>query len=177
MKTIYLVRHGESEANARGLLAGSNLDTPLTQKGEEQARQTGQSLKGRQVDLVVSSPLSRTYVTANIIAEVIGFTHHIVTNDLLLERDFGDASGQPRQKGYDMLDNGTAIGAETLQQLHGRVIATFKWLEQLPADHMVVVTHAGYAQMIKVVANGGSWEHFMQHSPLGNAEVFEFTLE
>lgn len=177
MKTIYFIRHGESEANAEGLLAGSNTDTPLTQKGRDQARAAGEQLKTKQVDLIVSSPLERAYETATIIAEHIGFTHHIPTNDLLLERDFGTASGEPKQKGFEMLDNGTALGAETLEALHARVLATFKWLESIPAEHIVVTSHAGYGRMVKVVLNGDSWEHFMEHDTVDNAAVFEFTLE
>ena len=177
MKTIYFVRHGESEANARGLLAGSNSDSPLTKKGQEQARQTGRILKDKPVDLVVASPLSRAYETAKIIAEEIGFTAHIHTNNLLLERDFGTASGQPRAKGYELLDSGKAEGVEPLAELHGRVLAAFKWLESLPAEHIVVASHAGFGRMVSVVVRGDSWEHFMQHDSLGNATMFEFALQ
>lgn len=176
MKTIYFVRHGESEANAAGLLAGSNFDTPLTAKGRQQAQQTGAQLQTKQVDIIVSSPLSRAYETAKIIATKIGFSGHIATNDLLLERDFGTASGQPKQKGYELLDTGKALGVETLEALHARVLASFKWLESMPAEHIVVVSHAGFGRMVKVVVQGGTWEHFMQHNPLDNASVFQFTL-
>ena len=177
MKTIYLVRHGESESNAAGLLAGSNTDTPLTQKGRDQAVETGRLLQAKQVDLVVSSPLSRAQETAQIIAKEIGFTGHVRLNDVLIERDFGSASGMPREQGFELLDNGHALGAEPLPMLHARVLAAFKWLEGLPADHIVVVSHAGFGRMFKVAGDGGPWEHFMQHDPLGNATLYECTLE
>lgn len=177
MKTIYFVRHGESEANAQGLLAGSNSDTPLTQKGKDQAHTVGVQLKEKQVDLIVASPLGRAYETAKIIAREIGFTKHIQTSDLLLERDFGTATGQPKAMAFELLDNGGALGAESLEVLHGRVVTALKWLESLPADHIVVASHAGFGRMIKVVLDGGSWEHFMRHATLDNGDIFEFTLE
>lgn len=177
MKTIYFIRHGESEANAAGLLAGSSSDTPLTQKGLEQARLAGEELKTKQVDLIVSSPLARAYETAKIIAQEIGFTKHIATSNFLLERDFGTASGEPKHRAFELLDNGAALGAETLETLHARVLSAFKWLEDLPAEHIVVVSHAGVGRMVKVVLNGDSWDHFMQHDTVDNAAVFQFALE
>ena len=38
--TIYLVRHGETEWNREGRMQG-NLDSPLTERGEDQARRVG----------------------------------------------------------------------------------------------------------------------------------------
>lgn len=177
MKTIYFIRHGESEANAQGLLAGSTSDTPLTQKGVDQAHAVGKRLKEKQIDLIVASSLERAYETAKIIAQEVGFTQHIKTSDLLLERDFGTATGQPKAQAYALLDNGGAVGAESLEVLHSRVIAALEWLQSLPANHIVVASHAGFGRMIKVVLDGGSWEHFMQQAALNNGDIFEFTLE
>lgn len=176
MKTIYFIRHGESTANAKGLLAGSNSDTPLTEAGRAQAREAGKILRGKQVDLVVASPLSRAYETAEIIAEEIGFTNHIQTNALLLERDFGTASGQPKEEGYRLLDNGEAVGVEPMADLHARAVKTLEWLQSLPADHIVVASHAGFGRMIKVVLASGTPEDYFKHPALDNASIFEFTL-
>ena len=37
MINLYLVRHGQSEANAQAILQGSQIDTPLTPLGRQQA--------------------------------------------------------------------------------------------------------------------------------------------
>ena len=36
-KSFYFVRHGQSEHNQRGLVAGGKTDSPLTEKGIAQA--------------------------------------------------------------------------------------------------------------------------------------------
>ena len=40
MTTFYIIRHGQSEANAKGILQGSQIDTPLTELGRSQAQVT-----------------------------------------------------------------------------------------------------------------------------------------
>ena len=41
MTVIYLVRHGQSQANARGIWQGAQIDTPLTELGRTQAQNYG----------------------------------------------------------------------------------------------------------------------------------------
>lgn len=64
-KTFYFVRHGESEANVRG--TKNTVDTPLTEKGKEQATLTADYLEYMGVKNVVSTDTKRTQDTANII--------------------------------------------------------------------------------------------------------------
>lgn len=47
MKTIYFMRHGQSEANAAKLVAGGGLDSPLTRLGMVQAAKVGRQLKDK----------------------------------------------------------------------------------------------------------------------------------
>lgn len=44
MTKLYIVRHGQSQANANGILQGSKVDTPLTQTGIKQAFATKKAL-------------------------------------------------------------------------------------------------------------------------------------
>lgn len=57
-KTVYFVRHGECVANTKGVIAGLGDDSPLTELGRSQAKETAQNLKGISFDLVISSPMS-----------------------------------------------------------------------------------------------------------------------
>jgi len=63
MSEIWLVRHGESEANAEGVWQGQ-ADARLNSRGREQAERLGARLAGHPFDLVVSSDLQRTTATA-----------------------------------------------------------------------------------------------------------------
>lgn len=64
MTTTLLIRHGQSQANVDGRLAG-HLDSPLTEEGIRQARHLATSLKPVPVRLVAASPLSRCVATAS----------------------------------------------------------------------------------------------------------------
>ena len=67
MKTLFLVRHGESESNARGLVATRALNEPLTPRGRLQSEQTAQALAGLTIHSLYCSPLQRARQTADII--------------------------------------------------------------------------------------------------------------
>lgn len=72
--TLYFARHGETEANATGVLQGHTRDTPLTPKGEQQARDVGDALLKAVRDPLdwVCSPLPRARATMEIAREVYG---------------------------------------------------------------------------------------------------------
>ena len=65
--TIYLVRHGETEANVTNTLQGQS-DVPLNANGVEQAQLAGRRLRSKPFDVIWSSDLSRAAVTAREIA-------------------------------------------------------------------------------------------------------------
>ncbi len=67
---IYLVRHGESVANADKRFCGIT-DVELSCKGKKQALEAGLILSGEQIDYIYASPLIRAYETAKIISEHI----------------------------------------------------------------------------------------------------------
>lgn len=61
--TIYLVRHGKTWFNTTGQVQGF-ADSPLTEKGVEQAKQVGVGLKDITFDAAYSSSLGRQRETA-----------------------------------------------------------------------------------------------------------------
>ena len=58
MTTFYIIRHGQSEANAKGILQGSQIDTPLTELGRSQAQVT---LSKLELTILTLSMLVRFY--------------------------------------------------------------------------------------------------------------------
>lgn len=89
--TIYLIRHGETEWNVEGRMQG-HADSPLTQKGLEQARRRAESLKHIQFAAFYSSDLLRAKRTAEIIALDHQLT--VISSKLLRERHFGPYEGR-----------------------------------------------------------------------------------
>src|SRR6202012_399994 len=85
MKRIYLVRHGESRANVRGTKNFEGGESPLTEKGVEQARFIAERASKIPVELLVASDMKRAQDTAGAIVERI--RKPIVTSRLFRERD------------------------------------------------------------------------------------------
>ena len=65
-KSFYFVRHGESEHNQRGLVAGGKTDSPLTEKGITQALGLKDKILAVGIEHVISSPMIRAKKTAEI---------------------------------------------------------------------------------------------------------------
>ena len=60
---ILLARHGETPWNAEGRYQGQ-VDIPLSEVGQQQARSLGERLSSVRIDRAVASPLSRAAATA-----------------------------------------------------------------------------------------------------------------
>jgi probable phosphoglycerate mutase len=86
---LILVRHGESDANARGLLLG-RTDAELTQAGREQAAAARSLLTGPVAE-VRTSPLSRARDTAELLA--LGLP--VKVDERWVEVDYGEFECQP----------------------------------------------------------------------------------
>ena len=89
--TVILVRHGQTSYNVKNQLQGF-LDIPLNENGIKQAKLLAKSLKDYPIDVFISSPLSRAYVTTETVAKTHGMTI-AYTDDRLREINFGDLSG------------------------------------------------------------------------------------
>ncbi len=94
-KAFYLIRHGETEANATQTTAGGHLDSPLTERGQTQAKTVGAVIDQLAIkpSRVIHSPMSRARDTANFINEGLKLNMHEV--DDLREHIVGEWEGKP----------------------------------------------------------------------------------
>lgn len=83
---LYLVRHGRTDANAKGLLQG-RLDRPLDAIGRKQAEAVATMIGD--VDEVISSSLVRATETAAY------FGREVAIDDRWIELSYGDYEGVP----------------------------------------------------------------------------------
>lgn len=84
---VWLVRHGATEWSVAGRHS-SVTDLPLTEEGEQQAKEAAAKLAGVEFDLVLTSRRQRARRTA----ELAGFPDAVVDEDLA-EWDYGDYEG------------------------------------------------------------------------------------
>ena len=91
--TIYLVRHGQTQANVDDVLAGSLMDSPLTEAGIESAKKLGQTLKDISFSSAYCSNLDRTYYTAKHVLEQGASDVTIRRMTGLNDVSYGEATG------------------------------------------------------------------------------------
>ncbi|WP_185276267.1 2,3-bisphosphoglycerate-dependent phosphoglycerate mutase [Leifsonia shinshuensis] len=94
---VYLLRHGESTANAQGLFTGV-LNPPLTERGRIEARDAGLLLQaaGIRPVSIFASALERTIATALIVKDVLGLDADLRIEWRLNERNYGALTGQSK---------------------------------------------------------------------------------
>lgn len=101
---VYIIRHGETDLNTRGCLAG-RMDVPLNENGKKLASVTGEALKDIDFDLIITSPLIRARSTAEIVAapseERRGIKLPVIEDPGLIEISFGEWEGRRPEKGAD----------------------------------------------------------------------------
>ena len=93
MCRLYLVRHGENQANLSKEFSYRRVDYPLTPKGVLQAQQTAEYFADKDIHAIYSSPLKRAVETAEIIGARLRLGVTILEN--LREINVGDLEGQP----------------------------------------------------------------------------------
>lgn len=148
---LYLVRHGESEANAARWFAGQ-IDSPLTERGRAQAETVAEALREVRFDRVISSDLSRARDTA----EAIARRHDLEVEVLpeLREIDVGEAAGRAfedaRQR-PDWTPDGFVQwpGGESLEDALARVSGVVdRIVAESPGKTVCVVGHGGVTRIL-----------------------------
>ena len=87
--SIWLVRHGETALNAARVL--QLPETPLSERGLEQAAQLAVRLRSLPIERVLSSDYARATMTAELAARALGLPLEL--EPLLQERSFGALRG------------------------------------------------------------------------------------
>lgn len=171
---LVIVRHGRTEANARGVLLG-RLDVELDAVGRAQAERLAASTGP--VDRVIASPLRRTRQTA------AAFDQPVEIDERLIELDYGEFDGRP----FDELPEGTWArwrsdlsfappGGESLQALGLRVRAFLDELTASPSDETVaLVSHVSPIKAAVAWALGAgdelTWRLFVAPASITRVEV------
>ena len=151
MSKLYFVRHGETVWNVENKICGAT-DSPLTERGHEQAMQTAANIlaMGVKADLILYSPLSRAKDTAMHIAEVTGIPAE--PEPRLFEQCFGKYESTPRdgQEFFEMKQKFLYRfdGGESMFQLAQRIYNLLDELKEDGGDY-ILVAHNGIARVVQ----------------------------
>ncbi|HKL41141.1 MAG TPA: alpha-ribazole phosphatase [Clostridia bacterium] len=157
MRKIYLVRHGETNANVEKRYCGQT-DVDLNHKGLRDAASIAKVLKNTSLDSIVSSDLKRTLKTAELINEYHRL--ELELNPDFREINFGKFENltfeeigvkYPDEKAKMIKEkiNYNFLEGESLSVLYKRVIKSFnKLLEEKENENILIVSHGGVIRMI-----------------------------
>lgn len=163
MTDFLFIRHGETDWNRQQRFQGQ-IDVPLNDLGQTQARRLGERLAAEPAEHLISSDLQRAQQTAAPLAAAWQAAPALVQG--LREQCFGVLEGLdvPTIKAHhpdlwlQWLEHRADFalpGGESLQQFHARVIDAVKQLaEQHPGRRLAVVTHGGVLDMLWRTAHG-----------------------
>ena len=140
---IWLIRHGETAGNANRVI--QMPDTPLSDRGLEQAARLGTRMADEPVARVIASDYTRAHQTAQAVAATTGAPLDL--DPRLRERNFGDLRGTPyAELEVDPFAEGyQPPNGESWEDLHERADAAWEGAvaaaAELSEGDLVVVSH------------------------------------
>ncbi len=167
VKRFYMIRHGETEANAAQVMAGS-LDSPLTQTGREQARAVQNVVTRLDVkpSLIVHSNLSRARDTAGIINEVLGLP--MIEDADFAEIHAGDLEGVSWSKCQHFDDWRDMPNGEKFEDFFARVRRAKNRILNSNEGPVLIVSHGGVFRALAKMFGIEMWG-------VNNCHLHEFT--
>lgn len=161
-KQIYLIRHGETDWNVQKRWQGGDADIEMNSHGTIQAMRSGIYLneyqqKDKRFDLIISSPLSRAKLTAQIIAGKLNYPlDKIIYDDNLVEkyknkicgRTEKDLAELPEFKLYNDLNKEWNQILDPIEKMN-----KLPELEEKLSNIFGVESHEAVAKRIEIVKN------------------------
>jgi probable phosphoglycerate mutase len=169
--TLYFCRHGETRANVEKRFQGERTDTPLTEKGCDQARAIAGILRRENPVFAsyacVASPLERARLTMEIVRESLGLPPSGYTTDTRIEEiDLGSWDGltdaEARARDPAAYDARTANkwdirvpgGGENYADVAQRATS---WVYDLGCDTFAI-SHGAFTRILRGLFQGLSWQ-------------------
>jgi broad specificity phosphatase PhoE len=184
MTTVHVVRHGEVH-NPDGVLYGRLPGFRLSAAGEQMAKLVAESLRGRDVTVVRSSPLERAVQTAAPTAAEFGVTP--TTDDRLIESEnvfegkkFGVGDGSLRSpSNWRYLWNPFRPSwGEPYEQVATRMLAAVADARDAADGHeAVLVSHQLPIEVARRKAEGGRLWHHPGHRRCALASITSFRYD
>lgn len=186
MKTVILVRHGQSTTNVQKVFTGQ-LNADLTPMGIEQAERMARYVAQYPVEKVYASSLQRAVDTAAPICQMLGCPMETTADfweinaGLWQGLSFEEvAERYPESYAVWHQDFGKARpdGGESCKELYDRVVKTFRRIVEDTSEEVVcIVSHAIPIRMIQCYIAYGSVEAASRMPWVPNASVTVYTYD
>jgi len=171
MTFVYLVGHGETAWNKEEIFRG-RTDISLNEIGFREAELVGEYLKGKDIHVIYSSPLSRARETARRIAQV--FNLKVQPLEGITDMSFGKWEGRPlkevqihdRELYRQWIEQPHLLklpGGESLDEVRVRAMAALEEVIQYHHEkNLVLVSHRVINKVIICGILGIDNSHFWQ---------------
>ncbi len=178
-----LVRHGESQANTKDLIANnefepSSIKTDLTVKGIKQAQVVADKLVDYNVDIVYTSPYLRTKHTAELIAKTCN--SELMEDTRLRELNCGIFNGKKVKEYHAYFTfekdrfKDAPPEAESLKDVRIRMYDFIKEINQKYQNKtIVIVSHGDPLQMMEAILNNLNLDESFKPAYFSNGEIRE----
>lgn len=152
--TVYLGRHGESEANANNTVAGIT-DSPLTDKGRADAKALAESVRTLGITKIIHSGMARAKETAEIVGQELAIQNIEILPELH-EVDLGDLEGGPIDVTGGIFRKAVALKTgESLESVEERVKKSIARLKTInPEEKVLVIGHNTFNICIRTYLAG-----------------------
>ncbi|QTL47329.1 histidine phosphatase family protein [Priestia aryabhattai] len=180
MTKIFLARHGESEANQRGIME-SRLDSSLTSKGVRQVEYLASRLKEEELHFIYTSPSSRATKTAEMIRDKREVT--LIKDEELYEIDLGPWDGLTPEEAkknnptqYHKFRNNPKLykpeKGENFFDVQKRAIAFLSRIIEHHKDQTVlIVSHGAVLKLMMCYFKGETIDNFWDDPLFGNTSL------
>jgi len=182
---FYLMRHGESVANKKGLIVSQPengvSDYGLTHNGVMQVTEVAVNSRLNRDVLIVSSDFKRAYETAEIMHSVLAVKQTIITHEGLRERGFGQLELQDTHCYQQVWDNDISEslevnnhkqGIEPLQSVLDRSLAAVRALDATTKNKkFLLVSHGDVLQILATHFRQQDIRQHRQMRALKNADI------
>ncbi len=153
MTSICLIRHGETDWNKEGRIQGKT-DIPLNEVGRLQAEKSAVFLSQSSWDAIITSPLTRAKLTAEIINQTLSLP--LIEMSEFRERDYGDVEGLTFTERNDKFTGRDCPNQETRDSVMERVMDGMQTiLDTYPDKKILLVAHGGVINLILSTLSNG----------------------
>lgn len=185
LKTVYLVRHGQSEGNVGESFQG--IDSPLTEQGYAQAELVAQRISEIPFEALISTTLPRAKATAEAIERATGKAAEF--SPLFVERIKPTGlAGKPltdpeaheiwKKWNQSLYTSGERVSdGENFDDIVERSDSALEFLSDRPEQSLVVVTHGYFLRalvarvMLMNQLTGPTFRSFQQHAITENTGI------
>lgn len=147
---VYVMRHGETEANVREVLVGRG-DSPFTSAGRKHPAAVAKHLVGIPLACIYTSPVERARRTTELVLEGLRRDVPVRVEAAIAEIDAGEFTGLSFDEVRRRLPRDAVLGqfrypgGESWREVQERAVGFVSGLEERHPEHepLLVVTHAG----------------------------------